>query len=115
MSIREDEDPKLLLDSVEPLPTDAEVEQMRAAGALNGDVSEQPLPGGKLYLRLPDDSAIAVIQPILQRFPGTVPVTLYILSTGAKLRAPQSLFVVPTQSLMDALCDALGAKNVVLK
>ena len=75
----------------------------------------QTLPGSKLYLRLPDESAIAVIRPILQRSPGSVPVTLYILSTGAKLRAPQDLFVTPTQQLMDALCDALGAKNVVLK
>ena len=115
LSIREDEDPKLLLDSVEPLPTDAEAAQLKASGALSDAPPAQPLPGSKLYLRLPDESAIAVIRPILQRSPGSVPVTLYILSTGAKLRAPQDLFVTPTQQLMDALCDALGAKNVVLK
>ena len=40
---------------------------------------------------------------------------LYIESTGAKLRAPQNLFISPTQELIDTLSDMLGAKNVVLK
>jgi len=44
-----------------------------------------------------------------------VAVILYIENTGAKLRAPQSLFVTPTRGLMDALNDAPGGKNVVLK
>ena len=76
---------------------------------------KQLLPGNTLYLRLPSDSAIGMVQPILQRFSGRKPVVLYIESTGAKLRAPQNLFVSPTQELVDTLSDMLGAKNVVLK
>ncbi|HIU15882.1 MAG TPA: DNA polymerase III subunit alpha [Candidatus Ventricola intestinavium] len=115
LSIREDEDPKLLLDTVEPLPTDAEARQLRDSGVVSGASPSQPLPGTTLYLRLPDEGAIAVIRPILSSSPGSVAVILYIENTGAKLRAPQSLFVTPTRGLMDALNDALGGKNVVLK
>ena len=115
LSIREEEDPKLLLDTVEPLLTDAQAAQLRTSGASPAKPGSETLPGGTLYLRLPDDSAIAMVRPILARSPGAVPVVLYILSTGAKLRAPQSLFVTPTRALVDALGDMLGAKNVVLK
>ena len=114
LSVREEEDPKLLLDTVEPLYTDAELSQMSDNGALSPAV-KQLLPGNTLYLRLPSDSAIGMIQPVLQRFSGPKPVILYIESTGAKLRAPQNLFISPTQELIDTLSDMLGAKNVVLK
>ena len=114
LSVREEEDPKLLLDTVEPLYTDAELSQMSDNGALSPAI-KQLLPGNTLYLRLPSDSAIGMIQPVLQRFSGPKPVILYIESTGAKLRAPQNLFISPTQELIDTLSDMLGAKNVVLK
>ena len=114
LSVREEEDPKLLLDTVEPLYTDAELSQMSDNGALSPAI-KQLLPGNTLYLRLPSDSAVGMIQPVLQRFSGPKPVILYIESTGAKLRAPQNLFISPTQELIDTLSDMLGAKNVVLK
>ncbi len=124
LSIREDEEPKLLLDSVESMPTDAEAEKL---GALRPQpafgapqrvkrVDDSPvLPGKTLYLRLPSDSAIGVVKPVLSRSPGECAVVLYIESTGAKLRAPKNLEVRPTRTLIDALGDMLGTKNVVLK
>ena len=118
LSIREDEDVKLLLDSVEPLMTDAEFAQAAHDGAPKTGVSAQRaavLPGHALYLRLNVESAIDVVKPVLSRHRGDVPVTLYIEQTGAKLRAPRELFVRPTQALMDELTQMLGAKNVVLK
>ena len=92
----------------------AELEQMEAQGTIL-PTARQVLPGNTLYLRIPSDSAISMITPVLQRSPGAVTVVLYIESTGAKLRAPQSLFVSPTQELIHNLSDMLGAKNVVLK
>ena len=92
----------------------AELEQMEAQGTIL-PASKQVLPGNTLYLRIPSDSAISMITPVLQRSPGAVTVVLYIESTGAKLRAPQSLFVSPTQELIHNLSDMLGTKNVVLK
>jgi DNA polymerase-3 subunit alpha len=120
LSIREDEDPKLLLDSLEPLPTDAEAAAMAKKGVnVSFDSAPAPqdavLPGSTLYLRLPSDSAIQMVQPVLRQSPGNVSVVLYIESTGNKLRAPKELCITPTRSLIDALVSMLGAKNVVLK
>ena len=123
LSIREDEEPKLILDSVEPLLTNTEIEQLGTIGkpgfgapvqTPKKDVSPV-LPGKTLYLRLPSDSAIELVKPLLARSPGECGVVLYIESTGAKLRAPKELQVRPTQTLLDALRNMLGTKNVVLK
>ena len=120
LSIREDEEPKLLLDSVEPLMTNAEVRQAIQNGTLSKHSAapvrkDEQLLGNTLYLRLPSDSAIAVVRPVLGRYKGEIPVVLYIETTGVKLRAPRELYVKPTKAMMDELVDMLGAKNVVLK
>ena len=57
LSVREEEDPKLLLDTVEPLYTVAEISQMSDNGA-HSQAIQQLLPGNTLYLRLPSDRAI---------------------------------------------------------
>ena len=123
LSIREDEEPKLLLDSVEPLLTNQEISQLGTIGtpAFGAPVSapkadHSPVLTGKtLYLRLPSDSAIGMVKPLLSRSPGECSVVLYIESTGAKLRAPKELQVRPTRNLIDSLNDMLGSRNVVLK
>lgn len=124
LSIREDEDPKLLLDEIEPLPTNAEArDQANKAGvspktvtsAASAPAPDEVLPGSTLYLRLPSDSAIPMVTPLLERSSGPIGVVLYIEATGKKLRAPASMNVTPTKKLIGALRDMLGAKNVVLK
>ena len=96
--------------------TDAETAAMaKETGVSPAAVQEAPLPGSTLYLRLPSDSAIQMVQPVLRQSPGSAGVVLYIESTGNKLRAPKELCVSPTRSLIDALVSMLGAKNVVLK
>ena len=76
---------------------------------------EPVLPGKTLYLRLPTDSAIQLVRPVLTRHSGQTDVVLYIEATGAKLRAPAQLRVRPTKALLGELSGMLGAKNVVLK
>lgn len=119
LSIREDDDVKLLLDTIEPLMTNAEYAQAVKDGMLSPQASSRKqdarLPGSTLYLRLPSDSAIAVIRPVLSRYHGDVSVVLYLENTGVKLRAPKELYVAPTQGMMDELIEMLGHKNVVLK
>ena len=115
LSIREDEDPKLLLDTVEPLETDAQLQARRESGVLREEPRDEVLSGKTLYLRLPSDSAIAMIRPLLARSSGDTAVVLYIQSTGAKLAAPKNLCVRPTRALLSSLSEMLGAKNVVLK
>ncbi|MEI3405704.1 MAG: OB-fold nucleic acid binding domain-containing protein [Christensenellales bacterium] len=69
LSIREEEEPKLLLDTVEPLYTDAELEQMEAQGTIL-PASKQVLPGNALYLRISSDSAISHDYPRFAAFAG---------------------------------------------
>ena len=117
LSIREDDDVKLLLDTVEPLMTNVEYAASVQSGLLSPQAAadQQTLPGDTLYLRLPSDSAIQVIRPVLARYRGKVGVVLYIENTGVKLRAPRELYVKPTKRLLDELTDMLGHRNVVLK
>ncbi len=119
LSIREDDDAKLLLDTVEPLMTNAEYAQAVKDGVLSPQATQKKqdalLPGSTLYLRLPSDSAIQVIRPVLARYHGEVGVVLYLENTGVKLRAPKELCVAPTKAMMDELVEMLGHKNVVLK
>ncbi len=141
LSIREDDDPKLLLDAVEPLPTNEHAEQMLKSGMLRFDPNDyapdrtrrqsarsaaprqapnappvdEVVKCDKVWLRLPTDTAIELVTPVLARHRGQTPVVLYIEKTGVKLRAPESLCVTPTKSLAAELSDMLGGKNVVLK
>jgi len=117
LSIREDDDVKLLLDSVEPLLTNAEAAEAEKNGVITAAsaAAQTLLPGNTLYLRLPSDSAVQMISPVLARHRGDKPVVLYIESSGVKLRAPRELHIAPTKALMDELIGMLGAKNVVLK
>ena len=101
LSIREEEDPKLLLDRVDPLPP-------------NG--SRQPDAEGRtLWLRLPDDDAISFVSGVLSGSPGNTSVMLYLKNTRQKLRAPDTLRVTPDDALLRALSEMLGEENVVLK
>ncbi|MBP3428061.1 MAG: DNA polymerase III subunit alpha [Clostridia bacterium] len=114
LSIREDEEPKLLLDTVEPLASDAEIREMKTVTPQTVQ-SASVLPGSTLYLRLPTDSAIPMVSPVLKRHGGDTAVVLYIEKTKTTLRAPRELCITATQALIDELSDMLGAKNVVLK
>ena len=108
LSIREDEDPKLLLDSVQPLRPDGEPDPVDAP-------ADDLLPGNRLWLKLPDMSALPAVQEVLRTSPGTCSVFLLISSTGQRLAAPPDQFVTPTKRLMDALSALLGTQACVLQ
>ena len=69
----------------------------------------------KLWLSLPDESAISFIRPLLGSHSGGTDVMLYVQNTKKILKAPASLRVQPDKVLLDALADLLGQKNVILK
>ena len=100
LSIREEEDPKLLLDKVEPLPPNGE---------------HPSAPAGTLWLRLPDGDAVAPVSGVLERYPGTSEVILYLSHEKQKLRAPAKLRVLLCDALLSALTDMLGDGSVVVK
>ncbi|MBR1710666.1 MAG: DNA polymerase III subunit alpha [Clostridia bacterium] len=69
----------------------------------------------KLWLSLPDESAIQFVTPVLARYKGKTPVMLYARNVKKILKAPDHLSVTPGQFLFHDLIDLLGEKNVVLK
>ena len=97
LSIREDEDPKLLLERIAPLPMDG---------------TEQPRT---LWLRLSGNRDIPEVRSLLAQSPGTTRVLLYLSDTKKKLAAPEALCVSPTPQLLSRLRARLGEESVVIK
>ena len=104
LSVREEESPKLLLDSVRPLG--------------GGEAAPAPAPRAKeavhkLYIKCPDalrEEALA----ILRQTPGNIPVILVSAETGRAQRAPQKYWVDEGYDFF-RLANLLGEKNVVYK
>ena len=104
LSVREEESPKLLLDSVRPLGGG------EAAPALAPRAKEAV---HKLYIKCPDalrEEALA----ILRQTPGNIPVILVSAETGRAQRAPQKYWVDEGYDFF-RLANLLGEKNVVYK
>ncbi len=103
LSVREEESPKLLLDSVRPL---------------GGEAASAPPPRAKeaahkLYIKCPDalrEEALA----ILRQTPGNIPVILVSAETGRAQRAPQKYWVDEGYDYF-RLANLLGEKNVIYK
>ncbi len=129
LSIREDEPPKLLLESVAPLVKGFIPNRKlnngggRPSNGYFADRSDEPLvavetndklPTKKLYLKLRDESQRAQIMEILVKTPGRIPVTLYI-------EEEQKAYLVPANAYVNdhfdkiGLLRALGEGRVVLK
>ena len=103
LSVREEESPKLLLDSVRPLDGgEAAFAPQKAQEAVH-----------KLYIKCPDalrEEALA----ILRQTPGNIPVILVSAETGRAQRAPQKFWVDEGYDFFH-LANLLGEKNVVYK
>jgi len=106
LSIREDEDPRIIPETIEPLK--------------HGPVSapEAPpapeAPQARLYLKAADEAARDQALTILARTPGPISVTFVMANTGQALRAPQRYWVNARVDLA-SLRTLLGDANVVMK
>lgn len=103
LSLREDEEPKLILNQAQPL---AEAKkQIKSTG------------GQKLYIKfcLGKDYLLERIKPLLAGHHGSVPVCIHIEESRTTAMAPQSLWVNPEEALLAELGETLGEENVVLK
>ena len=105
ISVRDEKAPQLIVNQVWPL------EQYSAAKPLNLDV--KPMDIKRLYLQIPSENSREDrrIRPVLQMFPGKIPVTLYY--ADVKLR--RQTYCLPDPDLLQELREILGEKNVVLK
>lgn len=70
----------------------------------------------KLYLRITSDQehTIEKVLAVLKRFPGTLPVYFYYEGTKTTKLAPKTLWVAPTQQLLQELYGLLGKDSVRL-
>jgi DNA polymerase-3 subunit alpha len=101
ISIRDEKDPQLTLDTVRPLS------DLTTAGVL------APPKEKKLWVKLAgrDDPNFKRIELVLTMFPGTEPMVLYFADTGKKLGA----HCVIHEALVEELKEMLGETNVVVK
>lgn len=101
ISIREEKEPQLVLNSAEPIRTD------QLATALPEEKSK------KLYLRLPSEQSPSYRKTcaILNMFPGNMPVVLYFADSGLRRGTTCS----PQDNMLRELSRLLEAENVVLK
>ena len=139
LSIREEEEPKLIAEAIQPLnaenalPGDASTPAKSAPGG-NGNQRQpanavrKPAPKddrpdslvakeapAKLYLKLPDRGTMSVVCAVLGEYPGEVPVYLRIESEGITLLCPRDQWCSGEDVQLQVLQDLLGEENVVLK
>lgn len=102
LSIREDEEPKLLLNFAEPLDT----------ALAENTVPKAPI----LYVRLDTQSEEALnnVRSALAPFAGDVEVRLYFKDTKKVVRVPRELYINGSASAIRELKFEFGDENVVL-
>ena len=115
LSIREDEDPRLIPETVTPLVHGA------SAAPETPPIPEAPLPPPeeaapqrRLYLRAANEAVRDEALKILARTPGPISVTFAMADTGQALRAP-ARYWVSEQVDLAALRALLGEASVVMK
>lgn len=116
LSIREDEEPKVLLNSVElldealrhPLGRQANTAKLQA---------QAPQQGPVLYIRLDhnDEAVIERVKAALAPFRGDCEVRLYFTDTKKVVRVPRDLYFNGTASAVRELGYEFGAENVAVK
>ena len=103
VSVREDEAPRLILNSACP-PDDA------------GAAAEKTKTGA-VYIRLKSRASplFERVKALLEIFEGGTPVNFYFEDTKTQLRVPRQLYVNPTQVFLNEVTEIVGMDNVVAK
>ncbi|MBP3541658.1 MAG: DNA polymerase III subunit alpha [Clostridia bacterium] len=140
LSIREEEEPKLLVDAVRPLNAQSVKERInpaKAEGRKSAPRSAAPaakpapakaepaphmtdaqlakLAPRKLYLLAPSRSHLDTVKALSAKFPGDVPVTVKLSDEGIALLMSREFWCDGSGKLLTAFRDLLGENAVVLK
>ena len=117
LSLREDKDPQIVINRARPISDYAQQAEMEAAQQVQPQ-PQQPVAkprtlSGKLYLKLPSESAPEVrkVKAIINMFPGESDVVLYFADT--KLRRGSRCQIA--ENMLRELISILGNENVVVK
>ena len=111
VSLREEEEPKLLLEEAHILREYIANESKPATkeGHKNHD-------GKKLFIKMGTQNKLVTerVLSALKEHKGDMPVVLYIADTKKRLCVPESYFVNPSDELISSLCAMFGEDNVKL-
>ena len=112
LSFREEEEPKILCDTVAPLTHGAKVEKTELP-----KVSKELKPEKKLYLKINIGKEYLVerIKPVLSHHSGNIPVYIHYAESKKTAIAPRNLWVEESSGLLAELEEILGADCVVLR
>ncbi len=116
ISSRENEEPKLICDSVENARTNEECEKngRGAATFLQQSSARKPL---SLYLKIDDlhTDMYRRAKRVLDIFEGRTPVIFYLTSSNRAVKAPSSMWTDLNDVMIGELKYQLGDKNVAVK
>ena len=117
LSMKEDEEPRVLADQITALPPAA---QLKVSAAQPRRPVEQPVQirqDQTLYLKVPslESEAYLKAKNILEIFGGNTRVVFYLSESKKQLLAPQSLWTHINPTMLGELQYQLGAENVILK
>ncbi len=107
VSLREDEEPKLLLEKAVPIADYVPPKQAKEPALKSYD-------GKKLFIKMGTQNRAVTEKTlrILEKYSGVVPVILYIEDTKNRLVVPEAYFVEPDDGLYDELFAMFGKDNV---
>ena len=116
LSFKEEEEPKILCDIIEPLE--------HGAGAR---LSKTEIPQVSRELKAPSHKKLFLkfvigkeyllerVKPLLRKFPGNIPVYIHYEERKQTAIAPKNLWISDSDALISSLEEMLGKSNVVLK
>ena len=122
LNFKENEEPKLILDSIEKARTNEECKNGVAVvqphtnrkNTINSNPNTKP---SALYLRIDDlnTELFYKAKRVLDIFDGTTPVIFYLENSNRKVKAPASMWVTLNDVMIKELKLQLGENNVVAK
>ena len=130
VSMREDEDAKIVCDRVLPPPDKNVAKTCKNVATKHSEVrqpalSPQPLPAMPkarserfgLYLRIEalDGEQYSKTRNLLEIFDGQTPVYFYVMGQKKLVLAPRALWVMMNDPMISELKNLLGADNVAIK
>lgn len=126
ISIKEDEDPKLMCNKVALVTKDSKPEAVNNSGfirrtdTINSNNNSSQRPTNKpmtLYIRIDnlDGEKFIKAKRLLEIFEGRTPVVFYLTDTKKQFKAPMNLWVDLNNVLVKELKYQLGEENVVTK
>ena len=115
LNFRENEEPKLICDSVDKARTNEECKSYRPESSKPAE-SKPRLPQA-LYLRIDDLNTplFEKARRVLDIFEGRTPVIFYLTNTKRKVKAPAAMWVTLNDVMIKELRFQLGDNNVAVK